>query len=105
MATPGMPLAVSVVPLLTGWALTRPFDEQLAVFPYAPEGSGDWDANFAAWACLGVAAVVLLLGGRRRRTMVDAPVPEDPRQAQGVTIDREPAIPAGLIGKGTPWQS
>ena len=68
VASPGMSLAVSVVPLLTGWALVRPFDKQLPVFPYAPDGSGDWSASLAGWACLGVAAGVLLLAA-----LADAP--------------------------------
>lgn len=68
VASPGMPLAIVVVPLLTGWALTRPFDEQLPVFPYAPEGSGNWSASLVGWACLGVAAIVLLLAA-----LADAP--------------------------------
>jgi hypothetical protein len=68
VASPGMPLATWVVPLLTGWALTRPFDKQLPVFPYGPGGSGDWDASLTAWACLGVAAIALLLAA-----LADAP--------------------------------
>ena len=68
VASPGMPLAISVVPLLTGWALTRPFDEQLPVFPYAPEGSGDWGASLVGWACLSMASVILLLAA-----LADAP--------------------------------
>jgi hypothetical protein len=65
-ASPGMPLAISVVPLLTGWALVRPLGEHLPVFPYSPEG--DWGASLAAWGCLLVAAVALLVAA-----LADAP--------------------------------
>lgn len=58
---PGTQLAVSVVPLLTAWALVRPFDEQLPVFPYAPEGSGSWGWSLAAWGSLAVAGGMLLV--------------------------------------------
>lgn len=68
VATPGMPLAITVVPMVTGWALTRPLEQQLPVFPYAPEGSGDWGASLAGWTCLGVTAVVILL-----TALADAP--------------------------------
>ena len=68
VASPGMPLAIWVVPLFTGWALARPFDEQLPVFPYAPGGSGAWGASLAGWAGLGAAALVFLLAA-----LADAP--------------------------------
>ena len=68
IASPGTPLAISVVPLLTGWALTRPFNERLPVFPYGSQGSGDWGASLAGWTCLGVAAVAILLAA-----LADAP--------------------------------
>jgi hypothetical protein len=89
-ASPGMSLAISVVPLLTAWALVRPFGEHLPVFPYSPEG--DWGASLAGWAVLCVAAVVLLLAA-----LADAPWwtvrSADPSPAS------EPALP---VAEGHP---
>jgi hypothetical protein len=67
-ACPGMPLAVAAVPLVTGWALVRPFDDVLPVFPYGPAGSAGWGTSAAGWASLGVASAVLVLAA-----LADAP--------------------------------
>jgi hypothetical protein len=60
---PGVRLGLVVVPLVTAWALVRPFSQQLPVFPYA-DGSGDfgdWGASLAGWVALGGVAVVALV--------------------------------------------
>jgi hypothetical protein len=65
-ATPGQRWAVAVVPLMTAWALVRPFPRVLPVLPYGFDGSGgDWRASTVLWAsagvtCLGVLARLLL---------------------------------------------
>ena len=83
-ATPGLGLALVVVPLLTAWALVRPFSEAFPVFPYADGSgdSGDWGTSRLLWSGLGaVALVVLVLSvaevGRRRPS--PRPAPSTPR--------------------------
>ncbi|MFI7587192.1 hypothetical protein ACIB24_08980 [Spongisporangium articulatum] len=61
-ATPGQRWALTVVPLATAWALVRPFERQLPVFPYAFGGAyGDWTTSAAGWSVLGVAAAAVLV--------------------------------------------
>jgi hypothetical protein len=60
--TPGLAVAIGVVPLATAWALVRPFSEALPVFPYA-DGSGefgDWGTSALLWQAVAACAVVLL---------------------------------------------
>lgn len=61
-ATPGQRLALVVVPVTTAWALVRPAQEWLPVFPYGPDGadSADWRASVVGWAVLGLAAALVL---------------------------------------------
>jgi hypothetical protein len=59
-ASPGLRFATAVVPATTAWALLRPFDAHLAVFPYATTAAGGWDHSATAWVALTVAAVVVL---------------------------------------------
>jgi hypothetical protein len=59
-ASPGLRFATAVVPATTAWALLRPFDHLLAVFPYATTSPRGWDHSAAAWFALTVAAVVVL---------------------------------------------
>jgi hypothetical protein len=59
-ASPGLRFATAVVPATTAWALLRPFDAHLAVFPYATTAPGGWDHSAMAWVALTVAAVVVL---------------------------------------------
>lgn len=61
-ATPGQRWAVAVVPLMTAWALVRPFPRVLPVLPYGFDGSGgDWAASTRLWASLGLVALVVLM--------------------------------------------
>jgi len=62
-ATPGVTLALVVVPLLTAWALVRPFSEAFPVFPYADGSgdSGDWGTSRLLWSALGAVALVVLV--------------------------------------------
>ena len=57
-ASPGRRWAITVVPLATAWALVRPIDQHLPVFPYADEG---WGASAAGWTATGLLAGVLLI--------------------------------------------
>jgi len=62
-ATPGVGLTLVVVPLLTAWALVRPFSEVFPVFPYA-DGTGDlgdWATSRLLWSVLGTGALVVLV--------------------------------------------
>jgi len=59
--SPGLLLAAAVVPFATAWALVRPFDEQLPVFPYGYVGGGDWEVSHAGWTTAAVCSAVLLV--------------------------------------------
>ncbi|MGN0063367.1 MAG: hypothetical protein ACI379_03935 [Nocardioides sp.] len=68
-ATPGQRLAAAVIPLTAAWALLRPLERQLPLFPFGPAGRGDWGTSLIGWVlagCAGVAltALVLALDGR-----------------------------------------
>lgn len=56
-ATPGARWAIAIVPITTAWALVRPFDTALPVFPYADRG---WAASGAGWIAAGVGAAAML---------------------------------------------
>lgn len=59
---PGTRAAAAVVPVATTWALVRPFDEQLPVFPYAAAGThGSWEMSLLAWLLLGAVSVAVLV--------------------------------------------
>jgi hypothetical protein len=49
-AEPGHRLALMVVPIMTGWALIRPFDSVLPVFPYADDA---WARSTLGWSVVG----------------------------------------------------
>ncbi|MBU2664028.1 hypothetical protein KOI35_11055 [Actinoplanes bogorensis] len=59
-ATPGQRWATVVVPVVTAWALVRPFEEHIPVFPYAFSG---WDTSIIGWSTAGIGAAVLLMLG------------------------------------------
>jgi hypothetical protein len=60
-ASPGQRWAIVVVPAVTAWALVRPLQQQLPVFPYTFGGQyGDWGSSAAGWTAAGVLAGVLL---------------------------------------------
>jgi hypothetical protein len=59
-ALPGLRFATAIVPVTTAWALLRPFDAHLAVFPYATTSPGGWDRSATGWVALVVVAVVVL---------------------------------------------
>lgn len=68
--TPGQRWGAVVVPLVTAWALVRPAERRLPVFPYGPQGhGGSWGTSAAGWSVAGAAAlgllIVLLLGDGR----------------------------------------
>ncbi len=58
--TPGLVLATAVVPLTSAWALVRPFDSTVPVFPYGTSSAGDWAISTAAWLVLGTVSLVAL---------------------------------------------
>jgi hypothetical protein len=49
-AEPGHRFALTVVPITTGWALIRPFDSVLPVFPY---GDDAWARSTLGWSVVG----------------------------------------------------
>jgi hypothetical protein len=59
--SPGLLLGAAVVPFATGWALVRPFDEEIPVFPYGYAGGGDWEVSQTGWTTAAVCAVALLV--------------------------------------------
>jgi hypothetical protein len=65
---PGLLLATTMVPLTSAWALVRPLDGALPVFPYGSDSAGDWAASTAGWATLGTVALGLLVAA-----LTDAP--------------------------------
>jgi len=60
-ARPGSILAVGVLPLATAWALVRPLEGTLPVFPYGPGAGAGWETSRAGWLVVGIGAVVLLV--------------------------------------------
>lgn len=69
-ATPGNRFATAVVPLTAAWALARPFETRLPIFPYGPTGpAANWASSTWLWAVAGAASlafiVVLLAAGGR----------------------------------------
>jgi hypothetical protein len=67
-AEPGLLFATVVVPAVTAWALVRPFDKHLAVFPYGTTSVRGWQLSTIGWAALGTLAVLLLIAA-----LTDAP--------------------------------
>jgi hypothetical protein len=59
-ASPGLRFATAVVPATTAWALLRPLDHHLAVFPYATTTPAGWDHSTTGWVALATGAVVVL---------------------------------------------
>jgi hypothetical protein len=59
-ASPGLRFATAVVPATTAWALLRPLDRHLAVFPYATATPAGWDHSTLAWAALATVSVLVL---------------------------------------------
>ena len=59
-ASPGLRFATAVVPATTAWALLRPLDRHLAVFPYATTTPAGWDHSTTGWVALTIAAAVVL---------------------------------------------
>ncbi|MEU8234411.1 hypothetical protein AB0C12_32895 [Actinoplanes sp. NPDC048967] len=66
--TPGLLLAAAAVPATAAWALVRPFDARLPVFPYGTSSAAAWTASTAGWVTLGVLAVAVLAAA-----LTDAP--------------------------------
>lgn len=56
-AIPGQRWAVVAVPVTTVWALVRPVEDHLPVFPYAYEG---WTVSVAGWSVAGLLAALAL---------------------------------------------
>ncbi len=58
-ACPGQRWALAVVPVTTAWALVRPLDRHLPVFPYTSAAPG-WGTSAAGWTTVAVLAGVVL---------------------------------------------
>lgn len=59
-ATPGQRWAIAVVPVSAAWALVRPWEERLPVFPYADGPTAGWAASTAGWLVATAAALLVL---------------------------------------------
>jgi hypothetical protein len=60
---PSRSIALTAVPTATFWALLKPWDESVAVFPYADAGSGlgSWNGSVALWSIVAGAALIVLV--------------------------------------------
>ena len=60
---PGRAIALVAVPTAAFWALLKPWDERLAVFPYADAGSGlgSWAGSAALWSIVAGAGLIVLV--------------------------------------------
>jgi hypothetical protein len=58
---PGLLFATGVVPAVTAWALVRPFDEHLAVFPFVTTSADGWHGSVVGWTSVGLLAGLLLI--------------------------------------------
>jgi len=59
-ASPGLRFATAVVPATTAWAVLRPLDRHLPVFPYGTTAPGGWDHSATGWVALSIGAVIVL---------------------------------------------
>lgn len=59
VATPGRRIAAATVPAVAFWALVRPVDERLPIFPFLE--AGPWGSSRGLWALVGGLAVILLI--------------------------------------------
>lgn len=57
---PGLLFAMVIVPATTTWALLRPAEATVPVFPYGTSAAGDWAASTSGWTTLGAVAIVVL---------------------------------------------
>jgi hypothetical protein len=55
----GLGFATAIGPASTAWALLRPFDPHLAIFPYASTSPGGGNHSATRWVALAIGAVVL----------------------------------------------
>lgn len=59
---PGHQLALVVVPVTTAWALVRPLQTVLPIFPYGYDASyGDWQVSAIGWSVLTIISALWLL--------------------------------------------
>lgn len=79
---PGLVLTTAVVPLTAAWALVRPFEATLPVFPYGTNSAADWAGSMVGWGVLGTLALIVLA----------AALSDAPWWSMGLT--RRGAIPA-----------
>ncbi len=59
-ASPGLRFAAAVVPMTTAWALLRPLDRHLPVFPFGTTTHAGWERSATGWLALIVIAVAVL---------------------------------------------
>lgn len=60
-ATPGLRIATIVVPVATAWALARPLQRLVPVFPYGTSAPSEWTASAAGWSLLAVLAMLAVI--------------------------------------------
>ncbi len=59
-ASPGLRFATAVVPTTTAWALLRPLDGHLSVFPFGTTTPTGWGHSTTGWVTLAIVALVTL---------------------------------------------
>lgn len=67
-ANPGLVVATALVPLTSAWALVRPFEATLPVFPYGDSSAGEWASSTVGWVVLGAVTLAVLAAA-----LTDAP--------------------------------
>lgn len=59
-AVPGLRFAGFTVPAVAAWALVRPLQQHVAVFPYGTTSPLGWSLSAAGWTLVGVGAALVL---------------------------------------------
>ena len=89
--TAGLATASVAVPLATAWALIRPWEHRVPLFPYGQYGvESDWRTSTLIWAGLGVVALGVLgaaLWGRARWSVRREPVRREPGRGSHPSLD------------------
>ena len=68
VAAPGLLFAAVTVPVATVWALVRPLDDHLTVFPFGTTSTHGWHMSTIGWATAGGLANLVLIAA-----LTDAP--------------------------------
>lgn len=96
-AMPGLAAATVTVPLATAWALARPFEHELPVFPYGYAGlESDWRLSTTGWCIAAVVAALALAGALTDARWWRAGISRRPGPSRGAPrgVDGAQRLPA-----------